>query len=195
LEGLKMSVQDKIGQENDDAQAMMQSARARNPLADPSSPAVLAARIAEAQRLAREEGVEAPEPAGPGMPRRMRSEDRQPFGAQEQQLAHERIPGFRLYWANDTPGRIARFKRAGYEHVLDEEGKPLCRIVDKRVAGGGLQGYLMKIPLKWYYEDMGTQQALRDGQMADIKQGNYGNKPGQNQYVPKQGIVIQDQRR
>jgi hypothetical protein len=189
-----MSVQAKIdGEMNDQARAQMMG-RDRVPLNDAAAAQVLQRRIQEARVLAQTQAVRAV-PPGPGLPLERGGRERVPFGAMEQTLAHPPIPGFRLYWANNTPGRVARFKQAGYEHVLDEEGKPISRCVDVRGGGGGIDAYLMKIPLQWYYEDMSAQQDLRDRTMQDIKDGRMGEKLGKNQYVPRQGITIQDQRR
>ena len=185
-----MSVQSKIETEINEAEALVRSGRERTPLNEAAQQAELQRRIAAAQAMARE-GIEAP--PGPGLP--LQGREREPFGMMEQTLAHPPIPGYRLYWANDTPGRIARFKRAGYEHVLDDTGAPLQRCVDVRGGGGGVNAYLMKIPLQWYWDDMAAQQAQRDRTIGDIKSGRFGANPGQNQYVPQNGIQIQDQRR
>ena len=106
--------------------------------------------------------------ASSGLPPRP---DRKPFGAHEQQLASPAIPGFHQHWFNDSPGRIARAKQAGYEHVLDESGEPIRRVVDKREGGGGMLGYLMKIPLEWYRDDMQNQQAELEAKLSDIREG------------------------
>ena len=120
---------------------------------------------------------------------------RQPFGMHEQNLAWPPIPGYRLYWFNDLPGRIARAKRAGYEHVIsDDTGEPVARNVGKQDGGSGMNAYLMRIPEEWYREDMANAQESRERILREIKEGRYGDKPGQNQYVPGQGINIGDRR-
>ena len=150
----------------------------------PLNPEAALSMAQQAQAMARE-GVQAP----------VRPGARKPFGSMEQNLAWEPIPGYRLYWFNDTPGRIARAKEAGYEHVQDDRGQPVCRNVGRGDANsGGMNGYLMKIPLEWYYDDMGRAQEALDKRLADIKAGRHGATDGQNQYVPKQGIRIDDQR-
>lgn len=107
---------------------------------------------------------------------------RKPFGAQEQQLAWPEIPGYRLYWFNDTPGRIARAKEAGYEHVLDPtSGQPVSRNVGRGEGSqAGLTGYLMKIPQQWYQEDSAASQAALEQRLRDIREGR---GQGENQYV------------
>lgn len=186
-----MSVQTKIDGELGDAQRAAAIGRDRMPLNEAAAAAALTKRVEAAKAMARQ-GM--PAPKGPGL-RNLGGQERVPFGASEQSLAHPPIPGFRLYWANDTPGRITRFKKAGYEHVLDEDGAPLQRCVDTRGGGGGINAYLMKIPLQWYWEDMAAQQAERDRTLTDIKSGRFGDRVGQNQYVPQPGIRVDDQRR
>jgi len=173
------SAQQHIETEKADAAAL--EGRSRVPL---DENVARARAIADAQRL-----------AATATPAPMASGDRQPFGSQEQQLAHPPIPGFRLYWFNDTPGRIGRAKKAGYEHVLDQDtGEPLHRNVGKGERGGGQNAYLMKIPQQWYWEDMAAAQAQRERTLRDIKEGRHGANVGQNQYVPKQGIHIDERR-
>lgn len=177
-----MAMSTKIMGEKADAAAA--GGMQREPL-DPVAARAMA--IAQAQALAAE-GREAVPFGGAGR-------ERQPFGTQEQQLAFPPIPGFRLYWFNETPGRIARAKRAGYDHVLDEEtGEPIRRVVDRGEQGRGLNAYLMKIPREWYDADMQAAQEARERTLRDIKDGRHGANPGQNQYVPASGIRIEDRR-
>lgn len=112
--------------------------------------------------------------------------NRKPFGAQEQILAYPPRDGYRRYWANDSPGRIQRFKQAGYAHVM-EDGQPVSRITDK-AGGQGRASYLMEIPMAWYQEDMARQAAELDARLNDIRTGNHGPGAEDNRYVPKQGI-------
>lgn len=137
-------------------------------------------RGALAQEVARD-GIEAP---------RQRPVERKPFGAAEQQLAYPPIAGFRLYWFNDTPGRVERAKQAGYEHVQDERG-PVARNVGRGEGGGGQRAYLMKIPQQWYWEDMAAAEDLHSAKMQDIRNGRHNLQPGSNQYIPAQGIKIE----
>lgn len=116
--------------------------------------------------------------------------ERQPFGALEQILAYPPRPGFRNYWANDIPGRIERFKRAGYSHVIDPvTGEAVSRITDK-AEGRGRASYLMEIPIGWYQEDMERQAAALAAKLADIRSGRAGPGNDDSRYVPKQGIQI-----
>lgn len=114
--------------------------------------------------------------------------NRKPFGSQEQQLAWPPIPGFRLYWFNDTPGRVARAKEAGYEHVLDPaSGEPVKRNVGRGEGSqAGLTAYLMKIPIEWYQEDTAAAQAALETRLRDIREGR---GQGENQYVTSRHSV------
>lgn len=175
-----MAMNDHINAERADAtQAGLRARRA------PLDPTVTTERSVAAQAMAAE-GTPAPE--------RRRVVDRKPFGAAEQQLAYPPIAGYRLYWFNDTPGRIARALSAGYEHVADHDGSPVRRNVGRGENGGGMTGYLMKIPIEWYYEDMASAQEQLARRLSDIKEGRHGAVQGQNQYVPAQGIKIEERR-
>lgn len=116
--------------------------------------------------------------------------ERKPFGALEQRMVAPERPGYRRYWFNDEPGRIIRAKEAGYEHV-EEDGKPIQRVVGRSENSHGLIAYLMEIPKAWYDEDMAAQQADRDAKMREIKEGKLGSSAGDNRYVPSQGIKVE----
>lgn len=103
----------------------------------------------------------APEaPAAAAEPEGTRSA-RKPFGVRSQRLENNTIPGFQCYWFNDFPGRIDRAKEAGYEHVLDSNGKPVQKVVGVAEGGGGLRAYRMKIPLEFYLADQAAKEAPR----------------------------------
>lgn len=116
--------------------------------------------------------------------------ERKPFGMQEQTLAYPSRPGFRRYWANDKPGRIQRFREAGYDHVRDDQGQPIARITGT-IDGRGQSSYLMEIPNHWYQEDMARQAAELDARLGQIKRGQAGPGAEDNRYIPEQGIRIQ----
>lgn len=116
--------------------------------------------------------------------------DREPFGAEELQLARVKRPGYRPYWFNDTPGRIARAKRAGYSHVINPEtGEPESLVTD-RTDVRGRRSYLMEIPEQWYYGDMACQADALERRLNDIRHGRAGPGAGDNRYIPSQGIHI-----
>jgi hypothetical protein len=100
-----------------------------------------------------------------------------PFGTRQQRLDNTPIPGFQCYWVNDVPGRIDRAKRAGYEHVLNEDGTPKREVVGVAPTSGPLYAYRMKLPIEFYNEDMAAKEAPRaqvDRDMRkNIKEGGY----------------------
>lgn len=115
---------------------------------------------------------------------------RKPFGTVESKLAWPPIPGFELRWFNDSPGRIERAKEAGYEHVLNDKGQPVTQTVGVAERGGGLSGFLMKIPKEFYDADFATKQGAVDQIDEAIYRGNYKQEAGDRRYVPKDGIKI-----
>jgi len=142
-------------------------------------PLTQAASRAHAAKVAQQEQAM---PAGQRPPR-----DRVPFGTHEQALSWPAIPGFRLYWFNDMPGRIERAKLAGYEHV-EKNGEPVSMIVDKSVQGTGLRAYLMKIPTEWYQEDKAANEQYEAEKIRNIQEGsNLKDLPADQQhfYVDK----------
>lgn len=115
---------------------------------------------------------------------------RKPFGMLEQKLSYPAREGFHRHWFNDTPGRVQRAQEAGYEHVKDDEGKNVCRIVGSAEGGGALNGYLMEIPEEWYKQDMAAQQKEVDAKEATMRRGELEKQAGDGRYVPAQGISI-----
>ena len=121
---------------------------------------------------------------------------RKPFGSLDQKLAWPPLAGFHLYWFNDEPGRIDRAKAAGYEHVTDDDGKHVRRIVGVARDHTALEAYLMKLPLEWYQEDMAAEQKRVDEIDDSIRRGDIEGKAltksdtSQKFYVGKQGISM-----
>jgi hypothetical protein len=111
---------------------------------------------------------------------------RKPFGSHVQKLNYPERPGFHRHWFNDYPGRIARALEAGYKHVQDRDGKNVARIVGVAEAGGGLNAYLMEIPLQFYLEDQRIKDRARDELDAKMKRGVIaGSAPGKDgAYLP-----------
>lgn len=104
--------------------------------------------------------------------RKVTRQSRKPFGSTDQKLAFPARPGFHQHWFNDEPGRVVQAKEAGYEHVNDQRGVPVSRVVGVTSGGGPLIAYLMEIPQEWWEEDMARQQKLVDEKMADIRRGH-----------------------
>lgn len=110
---------------------------------------------------------------------------RRPFGSRRQRLDNTPIPGYQCYWFNDLPGRIQQAKEAGYEHVLDADGKPVQTVGGVMEGGGAIKAYRMKIPHEWYAQDQALKEeprALIDRQMRgeEGKDGRYSSegRPG-----------------
>jgi hypothetical protein len=121
---------------------------------------------------------------------------RKPFGSQQQKLAWPPIEGFHLHWFNEEPGRIERAKEAGYEHVVDADGKSVHRIVGVGRDNKGMNAYLMKLPQDWYDEDMAIEQQKPDAVDKSIEHGEVEGKhlskddKGNHFYVGAQGIKL-----
>lgn len=126
----------------------------------------------------------------PNFTRRVSKETRRPFGSQSQKLAYEARAGYHRHWFNEIPGRIDDAITAGYTHVEDKDGKKVCRVVGVNQAGGSLTSYLMEIPEEWYQEDMARQQKAIDDMDDAIRRGKVEEQPGDNRYIPSQGIQI-----
>jgi len=104
-------------------------------------------------------------------------------------------PGYERRWVNDTEGRLANFRAAGYEHVMTKDidldgltvkagaesqmGTPVAKQV-----GGGVRAFLMETKEEFYKEDQAAKQksidktevhtlnADRDGQYGEVSVNN-----------------------
>lgn len=123
-----------------------------------------------------------------------RKKNRKPFGAQIQKLAYEPRIGYHRHWFNDRPGRVQQALEAGYTHVKDAKGNNVSLPVGVNDSGGALVAFLMEIPEEWYKEDMAAQQAKLDQLHESIKAGSLNEQPGENRYIPSQGISIKSGR-
>ena len=109
-----------------------------------------------------------------GQPRRI------PVG-QRDVLTAKKNPGFVRRFVNDEPGRIERFKDAGYNIVTDEAigdealgaGSAIGSSANKHV-GHGQRAVLMEIREDWYNEDQASKaakvKALEDTIQSDVDQ-------------------------
>lgn len=159
---------------------------------------------------ARRNRVEAPPAAPPPAaetPRQVEAEagpvnpaqTRKPFGKRIQKLDNTPLAGFHCHWFNDYPGRIQAAKEAGYEHILDRDGKPQMRITGVAPpdqGGGGMRSYRMKIPIEWYEEDQKAKRDRDEEKMKQIRHGVVANtRPGEDgfyQPVNKAGTLGAD---
>lgn len=135
------------------------------------------------------------DPTNPNpLPKRVSKESRRPFGSSVQKLYYPPREQYHRHWFNEEPGRIDSALAAGYTHVQDKEGKKVQRVVGVASSGGALNAFLMEIPEEWYKEDMARQQSSIDEMDSAIRRGKVAATPGDNQYVPSQGISIKDGR-
>lgn len=148
------------------------------PPAPQSEPAKIALPAATLQAVAEPQAVAAD--GGAAMPR-----VRKPFGGLREKLDGTRREGFHRHWFNDTPGRIKAAKEAGYENVVDDDGKPMKQVVGVKEGGGELVAYRMEIPIHWYDEDQAAKDVRRDELDAQMRRGAHNGSPGQDgRYVP-----------
>lgn len=124
----------------------------------------------------------------------MKNRKRTPFGSLQQKLAYPERPGFHRHWFNDVPGRITQALEAGYEHVKDDEGKPVMRVVGVAEQGGPLNAYIMEIPEEWYTEDMIAQEQVDAERMDAIRkstvQGMTEGRDSEKFYAGKEGSSV-----
>ena len=92
-------------------------------------------------------------------------------------------PNYEYRWVLDRPGRIERFKLAGYEVVTDspEVGqatvdRPKGKLGSAVTKLSGISTLvLMRIPKEWYVEDQKAKQdkvdALEESMQADVRKG------------------------
>lgn len=110
------------------------------------------------------------------------------------QLEVPELPGFRLYWMQDRPGRIAWAERVGYEFVSEDEvqlnsrslgsdttldgntdlGTRVCVHGGTDERGGSVKLYLMKIKIEWFEKDRQAQAAASEAIVATLKRGMVG---------------------
>jgi len=93
--------------------------------------------------------------------------NRTPIGARSRMSFRGLEEGYKYRVFNDVDDRLHRAQEAGYEFVEADEklGDPVVAegsIPGSKVAkpvGGGITGYLMRIPEDWYKEDQQAKQA------------------------------------
>jgi len=112
----------------------------------------------------------------PDRPQRVRK----PFGGREQKLTWPSREGFHRHWFNDEPGRLMRAQEAGYDHVHDDAGKPVCTVVGISRGGGPLTAYLMETPEQWHKEDMAAQDSEVMEQLGQIQRGEFERPTGRD---------------
>lgn len=127
---------------------------------------------------------------------RRRAAERKPFGGVEQRLSYPKRPGYHRHWFNDRPGRIARAKEAGYDHVLDHNKRPVSRPVGTQEGGGPEVAFLMEIREDWWQQDKAAKQKQVDEIDAQIRRGEVGTQEPDSRYQvqrgPKPAIQIEE---
>ena len=126
-----------------------------------------------------------------------------PLGTPVSKLSFDVPPGKVGRTINDTPGRIERAKRGGWELVKNRDGgkmgeddgnsdlgSAVSRIVDRYGENGPVRGYQMVIDKEFYDEDQRAKQREIDKTMDAIKDNELNEKPDDRRYVPKEGIQI-----
>ena len=97
----------------------------------------------------------------------LRAGNRRSANERVARLDYPKRPGWHQCWINDVPGNIGKFKELGYDFRIDTVTKErITRVAGTAESGGGLQTYLMELPLEIYRED---QKAL-EAQMNKIDQ-------------------------
>jgi len=109
----------------------------------------------------------------------VRSKQRTPLSEQKRLMSFDKEDGFTYRLVNDTFDRIPKFECAGWT-IVDKDGSeinPDARIQDStwkqrarsQPVGAGKIGYMMRIPTKWYDEDIARQQRLIDERESSFK--------------------------
>lgn len=114
---------------------------------------------------------------------------RVPFGVPKTKLGVTLvIPGYYLYWCNDTGNQIAEAQAGGFDFVSPKEigevreDSQVKRLVGNKKDGSPLYAYLLKIKQEWHEEDK-AQLAEVDNQFERaIRRGKLSEQPGDARY-------------
>lgn len=103
--------------------------------------------------------------------------ERIPLNEQRRIIGIEKDPNYVYRLVNDTDRRVESFILAGYE-IIDKDGNEIP--VDKRMqdpswrhsalsqpVGGGVTGYMMRIPREWWEEDQAKKHEKADQKEKD----------------------------
>jgi hypothetical protein len=104
---------------------------------------------------------------------------RKPFGAFTQKLALPERHGYHRHWFNDVAGRIDEAKASGWEHVKDQEGKPIKRVVGSGRDKGALYAFAMELPLVFWEEDQKAKHDEAQSKIDEIKKSPFRAAAGQ----------------
>jgi len=143
--------------------------------------------------------------------RKVKDKNRVPLGQLRSRLGNigrfnisdDKVPR----WVNDHPGRVHAALEGGYQfvqdpkkigHVGDDPLNPqglstaVKTVVGEKQDGSPLDAYLMVIDRDLYEEDQEFKQRELELLDESIKAGAV--KPGEGQYVPKEGITYDTQK-
>lgn len=104
---------------------------------------------------------------------------RKPFGAFTQKLALPERAGYHRHWFNDVAGRIDEAKASGWEHVKDQEGKPIKRVVGSGRDKGALYAFAMELPSVFWEEDQKAKHDEAQSKIDEIKKSPFRAAAGQ----------------
>ena len=112
-----------------------------------------------------------------------------PFGVPKTKLGvNLDIPGYHLFWCNDTENRIAGAQAGGYEFVAPKEigevreDSQVRRLVGTDKYGSPLYAYLMKIKQEWHQEDKAKLAEIDDQFENAIRRGKLFEQAGDARY-------------
>lgn len=134
-------------------------------------------------------------------PQRVTDESRVPMGMPQLTLEVPEIPGYKMHWFADRPGRIARALRGGYEFVSPDEIKLNNFSVADSIANSGntdlgnrvsvyggtddkgssVRLYLMKVKEEWWQKDMDLREETSERIVNTLRGGRVGAEKGSAQ--------------
>lgn len=139
--------------------------------------------------------------------KKTQQQDFVPFDTPWARLSHPDLPGFHCHWFNDTPGRIPRARRAGYQFVTREEvpffgdrpndpsvredvGDQVRTVVGSHDSGEAIWAVLMKIPLDIYNNQQKGREARElEKLVAATRKGQEKDVPGRDELYPTAGGI------
>ena len=119
--------------------------------------------------------------------RQLREGNRRAANSRVPRLDYPKRQGWHQCWINDQPRNIQRFKELGYDFRIDVVSKErISRVAGTAESGGGLQTYLMEIPLSIYNDDRKALEAEMNLIDAQIRRGAIeGEASDKGLHVPK----------
>lgn len=154
----------------------------KRPKPDPAAAAALDSVLAGAGSAKMPDDVE----AAALRAQQLRAGQRRAANERTPRLDYPKRPGWHQCWINDVPGNIQRFKERGYEFRIDPVTKErVSRVAGALEGGGGLQAFLMEIPLEIYQEDQKALEAENDKIDKQIRRGRITGSDSDELTIPK----------